>query len=170
MIRRALIFALITAAATPAAADERWYAYEAEGAAARHRTGDLTVQVSRGFFGGATPTQLFRRRGADLPLRRAGVFREEAVRALIGGDAPVYTVEGEAGRGFAQGACEATEAWIAVPTPERFRPLRLHVLGRDAAGGPRVCEVLEYRWRAEWDVPNRRRLPREDPRAERRAF
>ncbi len=167
MTRRLILLVFAASAlSAPAQAADRWFAYEAEGAAARHRTGDVTVQLTTSLFGGGRPTLLFRRRGADLPLARdTRTFADAAVAAATGAaGASVYAVEAAAGQGFAQGACEgAGRAWIAMPTPQRFRPLRLHVLKQGEGGAPAVCEVLDYRWRAEWDVPNRRRLPREDP-------
>lgn len=167
-MRRGLILLVFAASAigAPAEAADRWFAYEAESAATRHRTGDVTVQMTRSVFGGGRPTLIFRRRGADLPLvRDTRTFSDAAVTRLAGATGlDVYAVEPAAGQGFAQGACDgAPRAWIAMPTPQRFRPLRLHVLKQGEGGAPALCETLDYSWRAEWDVPDRRRLPREDP-------
>ena len=175
-IKPMTIAVALAALASPAAADDRYYAYEAEGAAARHRTGDLTLAVARSLFGGTRATTVFRRRGADLPLTRdERTFPAAALRAVLRADAgavSVYAVDAAAGQGFAQGACDGSaRAWIAMPTPQPYRNLRLHVLKQDpATRAPVLCETLEYRWRAEWDVPNRTRLPREDPQAAREPF
>lgn len=177
MTRHSFILAVLALLpiAGPAAADTRYFAYEADSPTARHRSGDLTVVVDRPLFGGARPRGLYRRRGADLPLSGAErSFGEAALAGAVGGPAAglrAYRVEGDAAQGFSQGACGAAQpVWIALPEPRRFQPLRLHVLRREANGAPALCETLEYRWRAEWDVPDRRGLPDEDPRPSARPF
>lgn len=164
------VLALTSPAAASAA--ERWFAYEADGASARHRTGDLTVAVSRSLFGGARPSRLFRRRGADLPLTRDDRTFGASAGPIAGAGASVYAVDEAAGRGFAQGACAgAPRAWIAMSAPRPYQPLQMHVLKADpVTRAPVLCETLSYRWRAEWDVPDRTRLPREDPQATREPF
>lgn len=149
----------VVALATPAAADTRYFSYEASGQAARHRTGDVTLEVRTPmlFFGSTRVRSLWRRRGSDLPLGGpVDVFRREAVAALIGGSADgvtVYPVQEEAGRGFSQGACDgAPRSWVAMAEPRAYRPLRLWVLRQGQGGQPELCETLDYTWRAEWVV------------------
>lgn len=155
--------------AAPAAADTRFFSYEASGPVSRHRTGDVTLEVRTPmlFFGSTRVRSLWRRRGSDLPLGGpVDVFRREAVAALIGGSADgvlIYPVEQEAGRGFSQGACNgATRSWVALGEPRAYRPLRLWVLRQGDGGQPELCETLDYTWRAEWVTPRDGARP-EDP-------
>lgn len=150
------------AAASPAAAGTRFFAYTAADQPTRYRTGDVTLELRTPdfFFGPTRVASLWRRRGSDLPLgESSGVFSEAAVATAVGGSARglvVYSVDEEAGRGFAQGSCVgAPRAWIAVAEPRAYQPLVVHVLRQGSSGAPELCETLNYAWQAEWRMPPR---------------
>lgn len=160
-----LVFSVVATAAGPAAAGTRWFAYQAEGQTTRYRTGDVTLELRTPMlFGASRVVSLWRRRGSDLPLDGpSGQFRPDQIAAAVGGSAEgltLYPINQEAGRGFSQGSCVgATRAWVAMPEPRPYRPLRIHVLRQGASGAPELCETLEYSWRAEWTLPPRNFIP-----------
>lgn len=150
------------AAAAPASAGTRFFAYTATDQATRYRTGDVTLELRTPdfFFGPTRVVGLWRRRGADLPLgRESNAFSQEALSTATGRSAQglvVYAVDEEAGRGFAQGSCVgAPRAWIAVAAPQAYQPLVVYVLRQGSSGAPELCETLNYAWQAEWRMPPR---------------
>jgi hypothetical protein len=152
----------LAAAGSAAAADFRWFTYDADSPAAKHRSADITLQVKPGVLSSKV-VKLYRKRGKDLDLDRPdGTFHAGELDALLGRDEAeglrLYAVDTKDGEGFAQGACKgADRAWLALKAVKPYQPVRIYVLRYDAdTKAPALCEQLDYRWRGEWRLPPRK--------------
>jgi hypothetical protein len=143
------------------AKDFKFFAYDADNAAAKHRSADITLVVRKSFMSSRV-IKLYRKRGKDLDLERpdatfslrqlASALAESEDAVL---DLRLYAIDTKDGEGFAAGACDgATRAWVAVKPVKAYQPMRIYVLKYDeATKSPGLCETLEYRWRGEWRLP-----------------
>jgi hypothetical protein len=152
----------VAAAGSAAAGDHRWFTYDADSPAAKHRSADITLEVEPGVLSSKV-VKLYRKRGNDLDLNRPdGTFHVGDLDALLGREETqnlrVYAVDTQDGEGFAQGACKgADRAWVALKAVKPYQPVRIYVLRYDAqAKAPALCETLDYRWRGEWRLPPRK--------------
>jgi hypothetical protein len=153
---------VVAVAGSATAADYRWFTYDADSDAARHRSADITLQVQRGLMSSRV-VKLFRKRGKDLELDRPdGAIGWRQLEALFGRDVAeglrLYAVDTKDGEGFAQGACKgADRAWLALKAVKPYEPLQIFVLRYDATTKTaELCETLDYRWRGEWRLPPRK--------------
>jgi hypothetical protein len=159
----AALITLIGAAGPASAASLHYYSYEPDSDFARHRTQDVVLTVKVGLLGGVRVLHLNRTRGDHFDLRLGGPWAPADLRGPLGPDArfaSLYQVDPKAGAGFAYGACNgASKAWLALIAPRPFQPLRIVVLTQAPKTRKAVlCEVLDYRWRAEWEL-RQRNLP-----------
>jgi len=151
---RVLFAALIAlSVATPAAAENRYYAYDPADRLTRSLTGGLTFEVERGLFGGQRIVRLYTTAaGGSTPLQVGG---PDAVRRSLPEGAEenaVYAipVEGD-GRGLIRALCPgADEAWLVFGRLRPARPLTAHAVGRWIDGTFRSCASLNWSFRGEW--------------------
>jgi hypothetical protein len=149
------------ATGTAQAARDRYFTYEPQSDAARYRSAEITLVVRPGLLSSKV-LRIYRARGKAFALDKPeGLFSGKQLhQALTGEDIEglhLYAVDVKDGEGFAHGACTgADRAWIAFTPIRPYRDLRIYVLKYDAeAKAPALCETLDYRWRAEWLLPNR---------------
>lgn len=150
----------LTATGPARAAQQRYYNYEPDSFAARYRTQDVTLAIQPGLLSSRV-VRLYRKRAAPFTLHAAGPgFDAAELKPVLPEDAAsgslsVYAVDDKEGAPFARGSCKGAErAWIAMTPPRAYRDLTIYVLTRDpGTRGPRLCETLAYRWRAEWLLP-----------------
>lgn len=155
----ATLCAALLGASAASASTDRYFSYDADNDAAKHRTQEMHLWLRQGLMGGVRLVHLYRSRGDGFDLK--AVYPPWSYRALntaLQGDpkgVSFYEIDPVEGEGFARGACHgAPKAWLALIAPKPFQPLRLVVLGDDAkAHAPVVCETLDYRWRGEWMLP-----------------
>lgn len=151
-----LTLVVLTAFATPARADTRYWAYDASDRVTQALTKGVTLEVERGLFGAVRVERIIsttQRGSADI--RRGG---PDAVWRALPEGAPeraVYTIlnEGE-GRGLVRALCPgATDAWLVLGRVRPGRPVAMHAVGLWADGQRRHCVRLAYSWRGEWARP-----------------
>lgn len=157
-MHRLLPAILLILAATPAAADTRYLAYDASDRVTAVLTRGVTLEVERGLFGAVSVRRLIStsaRGSADI--RRGGP--DQARRALPEGAAEnnVYSIAAEAdGRGLARALCPgADETFLVLGRVRAVRPLTMHAVGRWPDGQFRHCVQLSYDYRGEWALPLR---------------
>lgn len=149
------ILALSLAAAAPATAETRFFAYDPADRLTRALTGPLTFEVELGLFGRTTLRRLYstaRTGQADLT-----VGGPAGVRQLLGRDAVEGTVYGIAltgqGRPLTRALCPgAEEAWLAFAPVRAARPARARAVGRWSDGVFRECAQLSWTFRGEWSA------------------
>ncbi|MBX7249852.1 MAG: hypothetical protein K1X35_12520 [Caulobacteraceae bacterium] len=161
---RLIVLSLIAAACAGAAvADSMMYlAFDAEGDAARWRTGDVTLAIRKGLLSRRVD-MLFRRKGSDLPLLKSDApFEARALGPILGGADPedirLYSVDPRAGAKFMPIACSGVteKAWVAMTEPRPYHPLKIWVVRWDAAKArPALCVEMDYRYRGQWQFPPR---------------
>ena len=143
-------------------AKERYFTYEPDSESAKHRSDVITLAVHEDMLGRRVQ-KLYRTRGAGLVLGKPqGAFSGgQLVKLLKSNDddtrgIQLYAVDVKDGAGFAYGACKgADRAWLAMTPVRPDHDLTIYVLRIDPeTKGPAICETLQYRWRAEWQLPN----------------
>jgi hypothetical protein len=153
--------ALATLAAGAAQAKERYFTYEPDSASAKYRSDVITLIVHEDVLGRRVE-RLYRTRGKSLALGRPqGAFSGgQLVKLLKSNDddtrgLQLYAVDLKDGQGFAYGACKgADRAWLALTPVRPDKDLTIYVLKVDPeTKGPALCETLQYRYRAEWQLP-----------------
>ena len=86
-----------------------------------------------------------------------------SLASLIGpnsGERDLYAIDqADEGKDMIRAFCPgAAHGWLVFGRLRRDEPLRVHVLGDQAGGGPaRLCATLDFQFRGEW------RLPRTSP-------
>jgi hypothetical protein len=172
-LRLFIVSLLLAAFAGGAAAESMIYlSFDAEDAASRWRTGDVTLAIRKGLLSRKVDI-LFRRKGSDLPLLPSDAPFDVAALAPLLGDTPsddvkLYAVEPRAGAKFMPIACQGVseKAWVAISNPRPYRPLKIWVVRWDqAASKPALCVEMAYRYRGQWQFP-----PRANRAAEESAF
>ncbi|HWE45619.1 MAG TPA: hypothetical protein VG407_06280 [Caulobacteraceae bacterium] len=161
-LRRVAIGAVLAAITAGAAqAKERYFTYEPDSASAKYRSDVITLTVREDMLGRRVE-KLYRTRGKWLTLGKPqGAFSGgQLVKLLKSNDddtrgIQLYAVDVKDGQGFAYGACKgADRAWLAITPVRPDRDLTIYVLKVDPeTKGPALCETLQYRWRAEWQLP-----------------
>ncbi len=160
---RVLAIGVVTAAliAGAAHAKERYFTYEPDSESAKHRSDVITLTVHEDMFGRRVQ-KLYRTRGQGLTLGKPqGAFSGGQLVKMLKQDdddtrgIQLYAIDVKDGQGFAYGACKgADRAWLAMTPVRPDHDLTIYVLKRDpATKGPAICETLQYRWRAEWQLP-----------------
>ena len=152
--------AAILAAAPAAHAEAKLYAYDPADASTRGRTGGVTLEVERGLLGGARIRRLF----STAARGSARVTRDDASQSLVLRALPagateqnVYVIELEGdGRALARALCPGSErAWFVVGRVRPLTPLTIRIVGQVGENTPVNCAPLSYRYRGEWDMPDR---------------
>lgn len=157
------------AAAGPALADERFYAYDPAGPSARLLTRGVTLQVERGLFGATRVERFYSTSGeGSAGLARGGLTDGELRAALPAGasESNVYRIEAEgAGAALSRVLCPgAQEVYLVFGRVRPLRDITVQAVGRGAAGVLH-CRTLEYRYRGEWTAPDPRDVAGQGPLA-----
>ena len=161
---RAIAIGVVTTAllAGAAHAKERYFTYEPESDSAKYRSDVITLSVHEDMLGRRVQ-KLYRTRGQGLTLGKPqGAFSGGQLVKMLKQDdddtrgIQLYAVDVKDGQGFAYGACKgADRAWLAFTPVRPDRDLTIYVVKIDPASkGPALCETLQYRWRAEWQLPH----------------
>lgn len=172
----AVAAAALALAGQASASTEHYYSYGADNDAAKHRTQDIQLTLREGLMGRITVLRIYRSRGEDFGLKAVyPPWGERALnKALEGPPTGIsfYQVDPQEGVGFARGACHGAEkAWLAMVPPKPYQPMRIVVLGDDAAAhAPVVCEMLDYQWRGEWQLPTKPNDSRRQEHGAERSF
>jgi len=157
-MRHLLLAALpLTLLASPAQAEDRFFAYDPANVAARLMTRGITLQAERGLFGAVRAERLFSTVGAGS----AGLDRDslpggaEAVLPDGANETNVYRIEAEGnGAALARVLCPgASTVWLVMGRIRPVRDLTIHAVGQGATGQVLLCRTLEYRYRGEWAAP-----------------
>lgn len=147
---------LAIAFALPAAADVRFYSYDAADRLTQSLTRGITLEVDRGLFGATALRGLFSTtaRGSARfvrggPSQVLGQLPEGSTANQIyslgpQGDGPAL------GRALCPGA---DQTWIIASRLRTGTPTTLHAVGLWADGKYRHCAALSYRYRGEWAQP-----------------
>lgn len=154
--------------AGPAAAEDRYFAYDPANDAARLMTRGITLQAERGLFGGTRVERLFSTAGEgsaalerdSLPGGTRAVLPEGAE------ESNVYRIDPEGhGAALSRALCPgASRVWLVMGRVRPVRDLTVHAVGQGAAGqAPLLCRTLEYRYRGEWARPSDRDLRDQAP-------
>jgi hypothetical protein len=160
-MRRILIALAVSLAAGAAqAATMKMYSYDPANAETRRAAGGVTFQFQKQF--------IFNR---ILALRstmgQANAFLDPVdekvlgvgLSSLIGDNAPerdLYEVRGEAeGGDLIKAFCPGSKrAFMTFGRLRANQPLRVHVLGDTAVGGPaHLCRTLDFNFHGEWQMP-----------------
>jgi len=161
-MHRALISALaLAAAATPAAADTRFLAYDAADRVTTALTRGVTLEVERGLFGAVAVRRIIsttQRGSARIDMGGPKEARDaipETANADGARDGQVYTIDGQGdGRGLARALCPGADAtYLVIGRVRAVRPLTIHAVGRWTDGQYRHCVQLSYDYRGEWALP-----------------
>lgn len=148
----------LMAVAAPAAAEERFYAYDPASNSAQLMTRGITLQVERGLFGSTRVERLFATVGQGSAGLERGGLSDGQLRAVLPADAEetsVYTVEAT-GQGAALGRalCPGARAvWLVFGRVRPLRDLTVHAVGESVQGQITLCQTLHYRYRGEWERP-----------------
>lgn len=161
MSRLLLILLPMLCLAGPAAADERFYAYDPVSSSARLLTRGITLQVERGLFGATRVERLYATAGAGS----AGLERDSLPDGQLRAALPAGAAESSAYRLDADGASGAlarvmcpgaTTVWLVFGRVRPLRDITIHAVGQGQDGQLRHCYSLDYRYRGEWAAPNGR--------------
>lgn len=164
----ALAVTLALAAAPAAHAAKGMFSYDPNNEATRRLTDrGLTFVFEKGFMGGALVEQVLATEAPAAANLKPASYRDLGVPldTLIGRDAlerDLYEVTTDAqGTAMVRAWCPgSTKGWLAFGPVRVRRPLRVHVIGDDPAGGKaRLCATLDLRFRGEWKLPPRTTQP-----------
>ncbi|MGB0132645.1 hypothetical protein, partial [Dokdonella sp.] len=158
MMRFILILLGLLASATPAAADEHFYAYDPVSSSARLLTRGITLQVERGLFGRTRVMRLYATAGAgSAGLERESLPDTRLRAALPAGaeESNAYRVEAEGtGGALARVMCPgAGQVWLVFGRVRPLRDITVQAVGQGQDGQLRHCQTLQYRYRGEWSRP-----------------
>lgn len=146
------------AVAGSAAADVRFFAYDASDRTTQSLTRGITLEVERGLFGATRVRGLFStsNRGS-AQFRPASPSGVQDVVPAEGRGGSIYSIvqEGD-GRALGRALCPGSdEAWLVVGRVRSGHPLTIHAVGHWPDGVKRHCVALTYRYRGEWArLPN----------------
>lgn len=161
----ALPAALLTLAATPAAADTRFLAYDASDRVTTALTRGVTLQVDRGLFGAVTVRRMISTTArGSAAIRRGGPDQARRVLPEGSGESSVYSIAADGdGRGLSRALCPGADAtFLVLGRVRAVRPLTIHAVGRWPDGAFRHCVRLSYAYRGEWSLPAGSTLGRGD--------
>lgn len=161
---RPFVLALTLALATTSAAHaaKGMFSYDPNDEATRRLTDrGLTFVFEKGFLGGALVEQVLATEAPAAANLKPAAYRDLGVPldSLIGREAierDLYEVTADAqGSAMVRAWCPgSTKGWLAFGPVRVRRPLRVHVIGDDPAGGKaRLCATLDLRFRGEWKLP-----------------
>lgn len=157
-MRRLILTLALLVAATPAAADTRFLAYDATDRITTALTRGLTLEVERGLFGGVSVRRIISTTSrGSAKIERGGP--DQARRVLPEGaqESTVYTlpIDGD-GRPLARALCPgADQTFLVLGRVRAVRPLTMQAVGRWPDGQFRHCVQLSYTYRGEWALPPR---------------
>jgi hypothetical protein len=148
----------VFAAATPAAADTRFLAYDASDRVTQALTRGLTLEVERGLFGAVRVQRLISTSArGEARIERGGPSEVLGALPREAGERTIYAIQSQGdGRGLARALCpSADEAWLVLGRVRAGRPLTMQAVGRWPDGQMRHCVGLSYTYRGEWALPPR---------------
>lgn len=175
-MRRALWagVALLLLAATPARAERRMFSYDPISADAKRLTGaGVTILFNQGLLGSARPLKVLAT-GVPAEARLSSGRQKDLGPSGLGGmdgvdaGAALFEVDAKAAQGkvYVRAFCPgSTRLWLSFSTIAIRRDLRIQAFGDDPkqAGTARLCGTLDFTYRGEWRLPDRRRPdPMED--------
>lgn len=148
---------LLAFMAGPAAAQTRYWAYDASDRITQALTQGITIEIRRNFFGAISVQRLFSTSArGSAEIRRGGpAATRTALPAGVRAN-DIYQIEKEGdGRGLVRALCPgADDAWLLVGRIRQGDPLALHAIGRWTDGTFRHCVTLSYAYRGEWTLPD----------------
>lgn len=165
MIRLATGLLLLALTAGPAAAETRYWAYDAADRVTQALTKGITIEIHRNFFGAVSVQRLFSTSArGSAEIRRGGPAATRSVLpdGVRANDVYQIVKEGD-GRGLVRALCPgADDAWLLTGRIRQGDPIALHAVGRWADGTYRHCVTLSYAYRGEWSLPDGAAAPRAD--------
>lgn len=156
MFRRLILTLVLMAVATPAVADIRYLAYDANDRITRTLTRGVTLEANRGLFGAIALRRIISTSArGEAALTRGGPGGVRLVLPAGARESNIYGISAEQdGPRLINALCPtAREAWIVTGRVQLARPLTLQVVGRWPDGTFRHCVTLSYAWRGEWALP-----------------
>lgn len=156
MKRLATGLLLLALMADPAAAETRFWAYDAADRVTQALTRGITIEIRRNFFGAVSVQRLFSTTArGSAEIRRGGPAATRAAlpAGIRANDIYGIVKEGD-GRGLVRALCPgADDAWLLTGRIRQGDPITLHAVGRWADGAYRHCVTLSYSYRGEWTLP-----------------
>jgi len=156
MKRLATGLLLLAFMAGPAAAETRFWAYDASDRVTQALTRGITIEIRRNFFGAISVQRLFSTSArGSAEIRRGGpaATRGALPTGVRANDVYAIRQEGD-GRGLVRALCPgADDAWLLTGRIRQGDPITLHAVGRWADGAYRHCVTLSYSYRGEWTLP-----------------
>lgn len=156
MKRLATGLLLLALMAGPAAAETRFWAYDAADRVTQALTRGITIEIRRNFFGAVSVHRLFSTTArGSAEIRRGGPAATRAAlpAGIRANDIYGIVKEGD-GRGLVRALCPgADDAWLLSGRIRQGDPITLHAVGRWADGAYRHCVTLSYSYRGEWTLP-----------------
>ncbi len=161
MRRLALLLALLAAAPSAQAAEQRIYSYDAADQKTRELIGSgLTFVFDKGLLAMRVKEILSTEARASIFVDPVGE-KELGVRldrllppADWAGD--IYRIaDREQGPGMVRAFCSgSSKGWLIMTPLKANRRLIVHAVGDDPSGGPpRLCATLRFAFRGEWTTP-----------------
>lgn len=162
MLRRLIPAACLIVLATPAAADTRYFAFDAADRITTALTRAVTLEVERGLFGAVSVRRIISTSArGSATISRGGPDQARSVIPPGASETVVYSIalEGD-GRGLSRALCPgADETFLVLGRIRAGRPLVMQAAGRWPDGQFRHCTTLSYVWRGEWSLPPRKAVP-----------
>ena len=156
MNRLATGLLLLAFMAGPAAAETRFWAYDAADRVTQALTRGITIEIHRNFFGMVSVERLFSTSArGSAEIRRGGPAATRSVLpdGVRANDVYGIVKEGD-GRGLVRALCPgADDTWLLTGRIRQGDPITLHAVGRWADGTYRHCVTLNYAYRGEWTLP-----------------
>lgn len=156
MFRRLILMLGILAIATPAVADIRFLAYDANDRITRALTRGVTLEVNRGLLGAISLRRIISTSArGEAELIRGGPAQVRSVLPDGAREANIYQIAPDGlGPRLVNALCPtASEAWLVTGRVQLARPLTMQAVGRWPDGTFRHCVTLTYAWRGEWAMP-----------------
>lgn len=156
MKRLATGLLLLALMAGPAAAETRFWAYDAADRVTQALTRGITIEIRRNFFGAISVQRLFSTSArGSAEIRRGGPAATRAALPAGVRANDIYAIRQEGdGRGLVRALCPgADDAWLLTGRIRQGDPITLHAVGRWTDGTYRHCVTLSYSYRGEWTLP-----------------
>lgn len=156
MKRLATGLLLLALMAGPAAAETRFWAYDAADRVTQALTKGITIEIRRNFFGAISVQRLFSTSArGSAEIRRGGPTATRAALPAGVRANDIYAIRQEGdGRGLVRALCPgADDAWLLTGRIRQGDPITLYAVGRWTDGTYRHCVTLSYSYRGEWTLP-----------------
>jgi hypothetical protein len=161
-MRRVLIAAVLTLAATPAAAARHIYSYDSATPVTEKMTESGLSFIFDKSLMGVTVRKILETNdigSAELKPAPDSVLGHGGFETVVGPDAherDLYEITDRAdGRALRNALCRGSDhVWLALGRLKVGQDLRVRALGHDpATGKTRLCVTLDYSFRGEWLLP-----------------